>query len=79
MYRTHSKDSKDSPKHQKVEDQELEERERKSTVEGFFQKSYWQPEIRIEGLRYFQIFSLKIDLNTLETTEAKTIKRLFEC
>src|SRR6201990_1386469 len=67
--------AKDSPKPRRVEDQESESRDRKSSVERSLRKSYWKSEIRLEELRCFQIFLLRIDSETLERTEVKEIGR----
>jgi len=67
--------AKDSPKPRRAEDQELESRERRSPVERSLRKPYWRSEIRLEELRCFQIFLLRIDSKTLERTEVKEIGR----
>src|SRR6201990_1708005 len=67
--------AKDSPKPRRAEDQESESRERRSPVERFLRKPYWRSEIRLEELRCFQIFLLRIDSKTLERTEVKEIGR----
>src|ERR1700755_183219 len=52
-----------------------ERRERRSPVERFLRKPYWRSEIRLEELRFFQIFLLRIDSKTLERMEVKEIGR----
>src|ERR1700755_2017289 len=67
--------AKDSPKPRRAEDQELESRERRSPVERSLRKKYWRSEKRLEELRCFQIFLLRIDSKTLERTDVKEIGR----
>src|ERR1700755_1611905 len=64
---------RNSPKPRRAEDQESESRERRSPVERSLRKPYWRSEIRIEDLRCFQIFLLRIDSKTLERTEVKKL------
>ena len=67
--------TKDSTKCLRAEDQGSERRERRSPVERLLRKPYWQSEIRLEELRCFQIFLLRIDSKTLERTEVKEMGR----
>ena len=74
-YDISSATAKDSPKPRRAGDQESESRERRSPVERSLRKSYWRSEIRLEELRCFQIFLLRIYSKTLERTEAKEMGR----
>ena len=67
--------AKDSLKPRRAEDQESESTERRSLVERSLRKPYWRSEIRLEELRCFQIFLLRIESKTLKRTQVKEIAR----
>lgn len=49
----------------------VREKGKKITRRTFLTKPYWRSEIRLEELRCFLIYLLRIDSKTLERTEVK--------